>query len=123
MLYLWGGYNVLVAGVGSKRNLLRRFMRQRLSDRDAALVEVNGFSPVVRHTTVINTILTEIIGAASNSQSLSSYSAKVDRIARFFSDRHMPVSRSQLHATAMSASSSSSSSSSCLLYTSDAADE
>eukprot|EP00750_Incisomonas_marina_P001140 INCI10942.1.p1 GENE.INCI10942.1~~INCI10942.1.p1 ORF type:complete len:403 (+),score=71.77 INCI10942.1:190-1398(+) len=86
MLYLWGGYNILLAGVGSKRNLLQKFIREKLTDKDAALVEVNGYSPAVRHTTLINTLVTDIVGDGAGSR-FSNYSAKVEHIAQFFSDK------------------------------------
>ncbi len=68
LLYLWAGYNVLVHGVGSKRDLLRQFMDKKLgesghvNDKCSALVEIDGFSSIVRHAAIVSTLLRDVIG-------------------------------------------------------------
>lgn len=83
MLYFWGGYNVLLTGVGSKRKVLQKFMTTALTDQRSALLEVDGYSPAVRHTAVINTILQDVLGTSTR---FSNYAAKVEHIAQFFTE-------------------------------------
>ena len=86
LLYLWAGYSIVVTGVGSKRRLLRSFIQTKLlNKRGSAVMEVDGFNPSVRHTAIINDIL-QNFSILPAEERYSSFTAKVDRIVRHFSD-------------------------------------
>ena len=89
LLSLWAGFNIIVQGIGSKRNLLRKFMEQKLCEPAAgqdmqcsALVEINGYSPTVRHLTIVNTIIRDVLGEEHGTW--VKHSDKVDYIIKHF---------------------------------------
>ncbi len=81
-LQLKAGFNVLLYGLGSKKELVQRFAREWL--RDGPVLVVHGYFPMLRTKTLLDTITTNIMQA--HSRSFESELAQVDYIREFLSE-------------------------------------